>query len=107
MATASPFDAAVRDVLDRLHSATTELEGARDANEVAQKAADLALRLSRSTQAVVGLGGDRRYTRLFSRTADRGRPLSDTAALEMLVAAGFGAGAAVGKRITLSEIRAA
>jgi len=109
LATASPFDAAVRDVLDRLHSATTELEGARDANEVAQKAADLALRLSRSTQAVVGLGGDRRYTRLFSRTADRGRPLSDTAALEMLVAAGFGAGAAAPRevgRVAGAELRA-
>ena len=61
MATASPFDAALRDVLDALHTATRRLEAERDPDGVAENAAELALRLTRSTGAVVSVG-QRRFT---------------------------------------------
>ena len=93
LATASPFEAALRDVLDRLHAASRELEGARDQSEVAQTAADLVLALTRSAQAVVALGGlghelDR-YDRSFSRVAGGSRSLSDAEVAELLAAAGL------------------
>ncbi|TMD94982.1 MAG: hypothetical protein E6I72_11655, partial [Chloroflexi bacterium] len=93
MATASPFEAALRDVLDRLHAASRELEGARDNSEVAQTAADLVLALTRSAQAVVALGGlgheFDRYDRSFSRVAGGSRSLSDAEVAELLAAAGL------------------
>ncbi len=93
MATASPFDAALRDVLERLHAASTELESARDATEVAQRSADLLLALTRSTRAVVALGGlsheFERYDRFFARSADDARPPADDEVAEMLSTAGL------------------
>jgi signal transduction histidine kinase len=97
LATASPFDAALQDVLDRLHNASRELEGARDATEVAQRGADLALTLTQSTQAVVALGGIGhefdRYDRFFARTADGSASLSDQEVAELLAEAGVLPGA--------------
>ena len=92
---ASPFDAALRNVLDALSAATLELEVADDPSEVAQKAVSLALRLTGSTDAVIGLGDERHgYDRLFGGTTDRSRPPSDRALAELVAAAGFGPGEA-------------
>jgi signal transduction histidine kinase len=88
---ASPFDAALRDVLDGLSAATRELEVADDPSEVAEKSLELALRLTSSTYAVIGLGDQRHgYDRLFASTTDHSRPLSDRAMSELVAAAGFG-----------------
>src|SRR5712691_5798926 len=93
LATASPFDAALSDVLDRLHSASSDLEGARDATEVAQRAAEAVLALTRSAQAVVALGGVshelERYDRYFARGADGARPPTEDEVAELLAAAGL------------------
>lgn len=93
LATASPFDAALIDVLDRLRVASSELEHARDATEIAQHAADVALPLMRSAQAVVALGEVgrefERYDRFFARAnEDSSRP-SESEVAELLVAAGL------------------
>ena len=91
LAMASPFKPVLKDVLDALSAATRELETAEDPSEVAQKAADIALRLTASAWAVVALGRRRTgYDRLFAGTSDRLRPLSDGALAELVAAAGFG-----------------
>ena len=96
MATASPFDAALRDVLDGLHTATQELVRADGPVDVAQRAADLALRLTRSSSAVVALGTrERGFDRYFPRSADSARPLTDAAVSDLLAAAGFGPAAKI------------
>ncbi len=93
MATASPFDAALSDVLDRLHSACSDLVGARDATEVAQRAAGGALTVTRSAQAVVALGGVGheldRYDRFFARAGDGARPPTEDEVADLLAAAGL------------------
>jgi signal transduction histidine kinase len=93
LATASPFDAALRDVLDRLHSASSDLEGARDATEVAQRAAEAALALTRSAQAVVALGGVGheldRYDRFFARGGEGAPPPTEDEVAGLLAAAGL------------------
>jgi signal transduction histidine kinase len=92
---ASPFEAELRDILDALAGATRDLETAEDPSEVAQKAAEAALRLTASTYAVVGLGGpETGYDRLFASATDRSRPLTDDAMVEVISAAGFGPEAA-------------
>jgi signal transduction histidine kinase len=91
LATASPFDAALRDVLDGLHAATQELVRAADPADVAQRAADLVLRLTASTGAVVAVGTrGHGFERYFPSSGERPRPLTDAAVSEMLAAAGFG-----------------
>lgn len=93
MATASPSDAALRDVLERLHAASIELESAHDATEVAQRSADLVLALTRSSRAVIALGGlsheFERYDRFFARSADDAPPPADEEVAEMLSTAGL------------------
>jgi len=93
LATASPFDAALGDVLDRLHSASSDLEDARDAAEVAQRAAEGALTLTRSSRAVVALGGVGheldRYDRFFARGGDGVRPPNQNEVADLLAAAGL------------------
>src|SRR5690348_13573312 len=93
LATASPFDAALGDVLDRLHSASSDLEGARDATEVAQRAAEAALALTRSAQAVVALGGVGhelgRYDRFFARGGGGAPPPTEDEVAGLLLAAGL------------------
>jgi signal transduction histidine kinase len=93
VATASPFDAAQRDVLDRLQSAASDLVDARDATEVAQRAADAALKLTRSAQAVVALGGVghelERYDRFFARGGEGAQPPSEDEVADLLAAAGL------------------
>jgi len=93
LATASPFDAALRDVLDRLHAASRELEGARDATEVAQRATDLALTLTRSAKSVVALGRlsrtFERYDRFFARSAHDAKAPNEREVGELLAAAGL------------------
>jgi len=89
LATASPFDAALRGVLDRLHAASMEL-GRRDGVlELCQTAVELALSLTGSSQAVLALdkqefGGPQ----LFSRVADRSYRLTDAEAADLLAGAG-------------------
>jgi len=106
LATASPFDAALRDVLDRLHAASTELEGARDATEVAKRAADLALTLTHSAQAVVALGALgvelERPARFVARGTEVVGPPAQDEVAELLAAAGLlrpVAGAPTGRRL--------
>jgi signal transduction histidine kinase len=95
---ASPFDAALRDVLDALSTAARDLEAAEDPSEVAQKAADGALRITASAYAVVGLGRpETGYDRVFASTNDRSRPLTDRALAELIPAAGFGPDAGSGR----------
>lgn len=72
MATASPFNAALRDVVHRLHAATVELEAHDDPERLADKAVELALTLTRSSEAALWLGAPGDYERSFSRRADRG-----------------------------------
>jgi len=91
LATASPFDAALRGVLDRLHAAATELVRHDGVTELCDRAIELTLSLTGSGQGVVALGtqgrGDRR---LFSLSADSSRRMTDAAAEELLTAAGVG-----------------
>jgi signal transduction histidine kinase len=92
LATSSPFDAALGDVLDGLHAATLELLRAEDPAEVAWRAAEGVLGLTGSSSAVVALGSpDRGYDRLFTRSAESSTgSLDDGTAIELLAAAGFG-----------------
>jgi signal transduction histidine kinase len=108
LATASPFDAALRDVLDALHNATRELDGAAEQGEVCDRSAALALRLTRAGSAVVALGSpERGFDRLSSATADPARRLSERAAADLLAAAGFGrAGGRVRGAVMGAELRA-
>ena len=88
MATASPFDAALRGVLDKLHAATTELARHDQVLEVCESAVELALALTGSSQAVLALEDGMVADRpLFSSSSDR-RGLSDAEAKDLLVAAG-------------------
>jgi signal transduction histidine kinase len=56
MATTSPEDAALGDVLDRLHAATAELDSMSGQAQIARGAAGLALELTGSTHARLTLG---------------------------------------------------
>lgn len=56
MATASSFDAALHDVLERLYAAGVELDDAVEPDVVADRAAALAMRLMRSSHAELTLG---------------------------------------------------
>lgn len=76
MATASPFNAALRDVVYRLRSATTELERHDDRDTLAEKAAELAMGLTRSAEAALCLGPSGDYDRSFSVRADGAGPLA-------------------------------
>jgi len=91
LATASPFDAALRGVLDRLHAAATELGRHDGVPELCEHAVELALSLTGSGEGVVALGtqegGDRR---LFSRSEDSSRRMAGAGAEELLAAAGVG-----------------
>jgi signal transduction histidine kinase len=91
LATASPFDAALRGTLDRLHAAATELARDDRLPELGERAVELVLGLTGSNQAVLALNGDgtSEDERLFSRTSDRSRRLEGGDASELLVAAGL------------------
>ncbi len=84
----SPSDAALHDVLDRLRAASAELDASTTPDEVAQRAADLALRLTRSTFAKLKLG-DREHV----RTVGGARPLDNNIARADLHVAGQSLGA--------------
>ena len=76
---AARFDAALQDVLDRLHSATSELDPHAEPDEVARRAANLALRLARASHAALTLADAK-----FSVTSDTGPLLRQhTAAVEL------------------------
>jgi signal transduction histidine kinase len=93
VATASPFDAALRSVLDRLHSATRELARHDRMPELGERAVDIALALTGSTEAVLVVGSAYEgYGQVFSRSAERARRLSDDDVMRILVAAGIRAG---------------
>jgi signal transduction histidine kinase len=80
LATASPFDAALRDVLEALHTATREIvvEAARDPAALARRSADLALRLTRSAHATVTFAD-----RDFSAGRERPRGAAMSAAMRV------------------------
>jgi signal transduction histidine kinase len=93
LATASPFDAALRNVLDRLHSASRELARHDRMPELGERAVDVALALTGSTEAVLVVGSAYEgYGQVFSRSAERSRRLPDEDAMRILVAAGIRAG---------------
>jgi signal transduction histidine kinase len=78
-------------VLDALFTAIHELDAAHDEGAIAQKAAELALRLTRSGTAVTAVGPlEPGAWRLHAATAQSSQPLSEDAAAEVLGAAGFG-----------------
>lgn len=108
MATASPFDAALRDVLEGLTAATRELDAAREPAEVAQLAAELALRLTHSASAVVALGvPNRGFEAFHSAAAGTSRAPSEREAAEMVAAAGLGsASSRVRGAVLGAELRA-
>ena len=68
MAAARQFEAALQDVLDRLYAATSELDPYAEPDEVARRAANLALRLTRASHAELSLPDGK-----FSVTSDAGR----------------------------------
>ena len=97
MATASPFDAALRSVLDRLHSATRELARHDRMPDLGERAIDIALALTTSTEAVLVVGSAYEgYGQVFSRSAERSRRLPEHEAMKILVAAGMRAGSPPG-----------
>ena len=99
MATASPFDAALRDLLDRLHAATRELARHPELPDLGERAVELALGLSGSSEAVLVI--DSRpdgFRRLFSRVAGRSRAMRDDDATRLLVEPGMSAQLHAGDR---------
>lgn len=92
MATASPSDAALRDLLDRLHTATRELARERDLPQLGEHVVELVLGLTGSAEAVLAIeSAPHGYRRLFSRAAGRARPLREEDATRLLVAPGMSA----------------
>ena len=92
MATASPFDAALRDVLDRLHASTRELARHHRLPELGERAAEIALGLTGSSEAVLAIDSSAHgYRRIFSRTAGRARPMREEDASRLLVSPGVSA----------------
>ena len=99
MATASPFDAALRSVLDRLHSATRELARYDRMPDLGERAVDIALSLTGSTEAVLVVGSAYEgYGQVFSRSGESSRRLSEDDATRILVAAGIRAGSPPAQR---------
>src|SRR5690349_8456271 len=92
LATASPFDAALRDVLDRLHASTRELGRHPRLPELGERAVEIALGLTGSSEAVLAIdsSGDG-YRRVFSRAAGRARPMREEDATRLLVSPGISA----------------
>lgn len=105
MATASPFDAALRSVLDRLHGATRELARHDRLPQLGEQTVDLAVALTGSAQAALALGsGEGGYDSVFFRTTERAQRLPDEAAAILLRAAGV-AGSATEPREPESAYR--
>jgi len=99
LATASPFDAALRSVLDRLHAASRELARYERMPELGERSIDIALTLTGSTEAVLVLGSAYEgYGQVFSRSSERARRLSEDESMKVLVAAGIRAGSPPGGR---------
>ncbi len=65
----------LQDVLDRLQAASASLDASAEPDEVARRAANLALRLTRSSHAELDLGESK-----FSASADAGRMLRQNTA---------------------------
>lgn len=87
MATASPFNAALRDAVHRLRAATAELERHVDRDVLAENAVELSLRLTKSSRAVLCIGPPGDYGTCFSRRADSRDPLTDPEVAELLESA--------------------
>lgn len=99
MATASPFDAALRDVVHRLHAATTALDRQPDRDRLAERAVELAVGLTRSTEGAIGLGApETGFERVFSFGAPGMDSLTDEAALDLLERAGAKLATTVSRR---------
>lgn len=107
MATASPFEAALRDVVERLYAASAQLSGGDEERDVARRSVAIALNLTRSTEAAIGLGGlSTDYARFYSISADTESALPDDAVAALLqsagllpVAAGSRRGTSAGRRL--------
>lgn len=95
MATASPFNPAVEDVLERLYFVTSELGRFADSPDLAEKAAGLALDLTRSSRAIVALGRPGEYERMLSRTAGAYPPVGEKDAAKLVASARAGARTAI------------
>jgi signal transduction histidine kinase len=101
---ATPFDAALGDVLDRLQEATTELGASGRPDEVADKAAALALRLTRSSQAVIALaGGGGGSGHVSVRTAEGVGALTEEEVTGLLAAQGRRAGSAMTVEVSAGQ----
>jgi signal transduction histidine kinase len=90
------LDAALRDVLDRLLVASEELDR-WDANAAPERAAELALNVTRSSQAVIALGERDAEPRIYTCDDDGGR-LTESVARELLAVAG-GAASVAGRSV--------
>lgn len=88
MAAASPFDAALQDVLERLQAASSELDASGEPDVAAGRAAALALRLTRSAQVELTVGDQ-----IFVRSAEPSRGVQVNVATAELVAGGHVLGA--------------
>ncbi len=97
MATASPLNAALRDVVHRLRAATAELERHVDRDALAEKAVELSLGVTKSSQAVLCIGAPGDYERCFSRRSDGPRPLTEQEVSGLLEFAGPAASGALGR----------
>jgi signal transduction histidine kinase len=95
VATASPFDAALGSVLERLRAATDELARHGHLPQLGERAIDLALALTGSAQAALALGSESAgYDSVFFHSLERAESLPDEAAALLLRAAGVGGSAA-------------
>lgn len=83
MAAASPFDAALQDVLERLRLASSELDASGEPETLADRAAALALPLTRSSQVEITLGDQ-----VFARSDESSQSLRQNMAAAELRAGG-------------------
>ncbi len=91
MATASPYDAALGDVVHRLRQATAALDRADNDADLARTGAELSLRLSQSSYAAIGLGASPdRVEQVYWCVADGTPQLSETTATELVAVAETG-----------------
>ncbi|HYL07093.1 MAG TPA: GAF domain-containing protein, partial [Candidatus Udaeobacter sp.] len=90
MATASPYDAALRDAVHRLSTSVTELDRHEDLDRLVEKAVALAVALTGSIEGVIAIGSQGGgFDRFISRAAESGASLTDEAVGELLELAGI------------------
>jgi len=71
VATADPLEVGVREALEAVQAACLELARLKDLDDIAQTALGLALSLTKSSVAFIGLSDESgAYERVYSRSAD-------------------------------------